>query len=87
MSEKELGIQTFGNALMLGKFFSIVSSECVDLSLQGTQQVDDGLFHPFSTFVWLPGNQGKPRLAICQRDLGPAMVAADDGIEFPVTDA
>ena len=37
MSKNELGTQTFGNALMHGKFFSIVRCKCVDFSLQGTQ--------------------------------------------------
>ena len=87
MCKEKLGIQIFSNGFMLGKFFSIIRSDGVHLFFDRIQQVDGGSLYLLSGFVRQPGNQALSGFAFYQRKQDSLMMSANDGINFPITDA
>lgn len=79
--------ECLGNALVIGEFFTIVRSDCMNTVRQGAKQVDDGVFDAIGGPVGHFGNQGQSRFALCQGDKCLAMIFADNSIELPVADA
>ncbi len=85
MREVEVGLELLRDALMLGELAPVVTGDRLDLKRR--QLHGHGLSDQLRGVVRDTGEARQFRLALNQTDDGLLMIAPDDSIGFPVTQA
>ena len=87
MSEVEIGIERFGNPLVLGELFSVVGGQRMNTGRKRRQQGNDGIRDDRSGLGRDMRHQGISGDALIERDQRLLMPGTDDQVALPITEA